>query len=114
MLSIANEDRTHTVSREDGAGNLQEQRVYTKDGKLLHEKRADGNLVEYSYGANALEKELHTARSKQAKQPAQQYRYNSMGKVCEIIDQEGASETFRYDREGRMILHCIQIEMGIR
>ena len=24
---------------------------------------------------------------------------------CEIIDQEGNSETFRYDREGRMILH---------
>jgi len=27
------------------------------------------------------------------------------GRGCEIIDQEGNSETFRYDREGRMILH---------
>ena len=33
------------------------------------------------------------------------YRYNSQGKVCEIIDQEGKSETFRYDKEGRMVLH---------
>ncbi|MDU1140130.1 hypothetical protein [Enterocloster bolteae] len=27
------------------------------------------------------------------------------GKVCEIIDQEGNSEMFRYDREGRMVFH---------
>ena len=33
------------------------------------------------------------------------YRYNSQGLVCEIIDQEGCSETFHYDREGRMVLH---------
>ena len=33
------------------------------------------------------------------------YRYNSQGRVCEIIDQEGNSEAFRYDREGRVVLH---------
>ena len=42
------------------------------------------------------------------------YRYNSQGKVCEIIDQEGNSETFRYDREGRRILHEDRIGNQVR
>ena len=97
MLSIRCEDGTQTLSKEDGAGNLQEQRAYTKDGKLLHEKRADGNLVEYSYGANALEQELHTARSKQAKQPAQQYRYDSRGRIIGVINGNGVETGYRLD-----------------
>ena len=42
------------------------------------------------------------------------YRYNSQGKVCEIIDQEGNSETFRYDREGRRIFHEDRIGNQVR
>lgn len=34
-----------------------------------------------------------------------QYRYNSMGKVRERIDQLGEKETFLYDGEGNLILH---------
>ncbi|MDU4971948.1 MAG: hypothetical protein E6X19_04435, partial [Hungatella hathewayi] len=34
--------------------------------------------------------------------------------VCEIIDQEGNSETFRYDREGRRIFHEDRIGNQVR
>ena len=34
-----------------------------------------------------------------------QYRYNSLGKVSERIDQLGDTETFRYDEEGNLSLH---------
>ena len=34
-----------------------------------------------------------------------QYRYNSLGKISERIDQLGFTETFRYDEEGNLSLH---------
>ncbi len=34
-----------------------------------------------------------------------QYRYNSLGKVRERIDQLGYAETFQYDEEGNLMLH---------
>ena len=64
--------------------------------------RADGNLVEYSYGANALEQELHTARSKQAKQPAQQYRYDSRGRIIGVVNGNGVETGYRLDTWGRI------------
>ena len=36
---------------------------------------------------------------------AVQYRYNSLGKISERIDQLGFTETFRYDEEGNLSLH---------
>lgn len=34
-----------------------------------------------------------------------QYRYNSLEKVCERIEQSGDKETFQYDEEGNLSLH---------
>ena len=69
------------LSMTDGANIVQGENRYRPDGKLLSERTADGHEAEYAYGINGMETEIRTARSRKAGLPAQQYSYDSRGRI---------------------------------
>ena len=65
--------RGNLVTETDSTGTLQEKHSYRADGKLA-----------YTYGVSGLEQEIHTARSRQKNQAAQEYTYNARGRITGI------------------------------
>ena len=70
----------------DGSHVVQNENRYRPDGKLLSERTADGNVAEHSYGINGMETEIRTTRSKKAGLPAQQYAYDSRGRITGLVN----------------------------
>lgn len=91
-----------TLSMADGAGILQRESQYFPDGKLSFMRTADGNEVEYSYGIGGMETEIRTARSKKADLPAQQYAYDSRGRITGLVNGNGNGTGYDLDSWGRI------------
>ena len=90
------------LSMADGADIVQNENRYRPDGKLLSERTADGNETEYTYGTNGMETEIHTARSRKAGLPAQQYSYDSRGRIKGLADGNGNETGYGLDAWGRI------------
>ena len=90
------------LSMTDGAHVVQNENRYRPDGKLLSERTADGNVAEYAYGLNGMETEIHTARSKKAGLPAQQYTYDSRGRITGLVNGNRNETGYGLDAWGRI------------
>lgn len=69
------------LTKTDGAEVIQQENRYLPDGKLLQSREADGQEIEYRYTVQGMETEVSTARSRQENKPAQQYSYDSRGRL---------------------------------
>ena len=65
---------------------VQDENRYRSNGKLLSERMADGHEAEYACGINGMEIEIRTDRSKEAGLPAQQYTYDSRGRINGLVN----------------------------
>ncbi len=90
------------LSMTDGANIVQGENRYRPDGKLLSERTADGHEAEYAYGINGMETEIRTARSRKAGLPAQQYSYDSRGRIKGLADGNGNETGYGLDAWGRI------------
>ena len=90
------------LSMTDGAHVVQNENRYRPDGKLLSERTADGNVAEYSYGINGMETGTHTTRSKKAGLPAQQYAYDSRGRITGLVNGNRNETGYGLDVWGRI------------
>lgn len=90
------------LSMTDGAHIVQNENRYRPDGKLLLERTADGNAAEHSYGINGMETETRTTRSKKVGLPAQQYAYDSRGRITGLVNGNRNETGYGLDAWGRI------------
>ena len=90
------------LSMKDGAGTIQKENRYLPDGKLSLTRNADGNETEYIYGISGMASEIRTARSRKAGLPAQQYTYDSRGRITGLVNGNGNTTGYDVDSWGRV------------
>ena len=91
------------LSQMSGAGTLQREWRYLSDGKPYLMRNTDGNEIEYAYGINGMETEIHTARSRKAGQSAQQFTYDSRGRITGLVNGNGNMTSYDMDSWGRVM-----------
>lgn len=90
------------LSRIDGAGTVQEEHTYCRDGERVSSRYADGNELRYTYGMNDLEAEISTSRSRRENKAVQKYQYDSRGRIIGITDGNGNQTGYDVDGWGRI------------
>ncbi len=74
------------LTETDGAKVIQQENRYFPDGKLLQSRQADGQEIQYRYTVQGMETQVSTSRSRQENKPAQQYSYDSRGRITGVQD----------------------------
>lgn len=90
------------LSKMDGKGRIQEENRYLPDGKLAASRNAAGNELEYTYGINDLETEIHTTRSRKENRAVQSYSYDVNGRITGVIDGNENQTGYSIDSWGRI------------
>ncbi|WP_147525354.1 DUF6531 domain-containing protein, partial [Acetivibrio ethanolgignens] len=90
------------LARTDGSGTVQEENRYLPDGRLALSRGADGQEAWYTYGVHGGETQIRTARSRREDRPAQQYRYDSRGRITGVANGNGSETGYDLDAWGRI------------
>ncbi|MDR1770794.1 MAG: hypothetical protein LBS02_09165 [Hungatella sp.] len=90
------------LEKADMAGTVLEKNEYLPDGILSRRITADGNELNFIYGANGQETEIHTLRSREKGRALQTYTYDSRGRITGLADGNQNLTGYDVDHWGRI------------
>lgn len=90
------------LEKADMAGTVLEKNEYLPDGNLSRRITADGNELNFIYGANGQETEIHTLRSREKGRALQTYTYDSRGRITGLADGNQNRTGYDVDHWGRI------------